>query len=366
MDDEGLRYWLALSRLKGLSRESLEWVSRSGGPRAVFEGRGQGPAAGDPQPDLLIGSLRGFKDWEWVDGEISRARKCGARLMSFPDDDYPALLREIDDPPAVLYAKGLPGVLSGPVVAVVGTRRPSHYGLSMAGALGRDLGLLGVTVASGMARGCDTAAHAGALSSAGLTAAVLGTGIDTAYPRENKRLYGEIAEKGLLVTEFPFGTPPLPRNFPQRNRIIAGISRGVVVVEAPLRSGALMTARLALGYNRDVLSVPGQSGSGKNAGTNRLIKQGAALVENAADCMEALGLEPASRPARTSTPNDASAGPLMPEERLLMEALSSPMHIDALAKKAGIAASRASALLLDMELKGLIVQRPGKIFLKRI
>ena len=249
-------------------------------------------------------------------------------------------------------------------MAVVCTRRPSHYGLSMAGPLGRDLGLMGVTVASGMARGCDTAAHAGALSSAGLTAAVLGTGIDTAYPRENKRLYVEIAEKGLLITEFPFSTPPLPRNFPQRNRIIAGISKGVVVVEAPLRSGALMTARLALGYNRDVLSVPGQAGSGKNAGTNRLIKEGAALVESAADCMEALGIEPVLR-AQASDTDSGPSGPVGPEERLVFEALSSPMHIDALAKKAGLSISRACSLLLEMELKGLIVQRPGKLFLKR-
>lgn len=364
MDDESLRYWLALSRLKGLTRQSIEWVLRSGGPQAVFERQRPVFALGETPPDALISSAKDFKDWAWVDEEISRAQKYGARLTAFPDDDYPALLREIDDPPVVLYAKGLSTVLNKPVVAVVGTRRPSHYGLSMAGSLGRDLGLMGVTVASGMARGCDTAAHVGALSSAGLTAAVLGTGIDTAYPRENKRLYGEIAEKGLLITEFPFSTPPLPRNFPQRNRIIAGISKGVVVVEAPLRSGALMTARLALGYNRDVLSVPGQAGSGKNAGTNRLIKEGAALVESAADCMEALGIEPALR-AQASDTDSAPSGPIGPEERLVFESLSSPMHIDALAKKAGLTISRASSLLLEMELKGLIVQRPGKLFLKR-
>ncbi|MBI5468884.1 MAG: DNA-protecting protein DprA, partial [Deltaproteobacteria bacterium] len=297
--DKGIKYWLALGRVKGLELFFLKGLfDRFGGPEGIFNA---GRAELGSFSTALADNVEAFTDWDWVEKELELIEEKGARVITYCDPDYPAPLRDINDPPCLLYAKGRGYDLSSPSVAIVGTRHPTHYGLKMSEVLSRDLSAMGMVVVSGMARGCDTAAHKGALKAGGATVAVLGTGIDVPYPRENRRLYEEIIEKGLVVTELPVSTPPAPYNFPKRNRVISGLCSGVVVVEAPLRSGALMTARLALEYNREVMAVPGQATSYRSAGTNRLLKEGAFLVETCEDVMAALSLVYAP-PEKTGAP----------------------------------------------------------------
>lgn len=352
--DKETKYWLALGRVKGLELFFLKRLKETfGGPAGVFNAGRSGLESFSTE---FAGRVEAFNEWDLVERELALIEEKGARVITYGDPEYPAPLRDICDPPFLLYAKGAGYDSSAPAVAIVGTRHPTHYGLRMSETLGRDLASMGVVVVSGMARGCDTAAHKGALASGGSTVAVLGTGVDVPYPRENGRLYDEIVEKGLVVSEFPMSTPPAPYNFPRRNRIISGLSAGVVVAEAPLRSGALMTARLALDYNREVMAVPGPATSGKSAGTNRLLKEGATLVENAQDVMDALSLTRVL-PAADKAPE------LTETERLLWTALGEePAHIDALAEASGLTVVKASAALLEMELKGLVRQRPGKLF----
>ncbi|MDO8426467.1 MAG: DNA-processing protein DprA [Deltaproteobacteria bacterium] len=357
MESDSLKYWLALSRLKGIERFAINGIiERFGPPEAIFRETRKGLEAFSA---AFAKSVAGFEDWKRVDKELALIESQGVTIITFESPLYPALLKEIYDPPCVLYAKG-EASFEGPSVAVVGTRHPTHYGLKMSESISRDLGGMGVTVVSGMARGCDMAAHKGALSSGGFTVAVLGTGVDTPYPRENKKLYEEIIEKGLVISEFPLGTPPLPQNFPRRNRIISGLSEGVLVVEAPLRSGSLMTAGLALEYNREVFAVPGPVTSPKSMGANKLLKQGARLVESAEDITEALGLKFTPRTKKEALPGMGE------EEKLVWDSLGTePVHIDGIVERTGLPVSRASSLLLEMELKGLVQQRPGKCFLRR-
>ncbi len=357
MDKKKIKYWLALSRLKGCDAVLKELLAKFDEPEKILA---QTKTSLEGFSTALARSVQGFNDWDWVDTELRLIKEHGARVLTFSDPEYPEPLKQIDDPPCILYAKGATydskNITS---VAVVGTRHPTHYGLRMAESISRDLAGMGIAVVSGMARGCDTAAHKGALSANGFTVAVLGTGVDIAYPRENTRLYEDIAKKGLVLSEFPISTPPAPYNFPRRNRIISGLSRATLVVEAPLKSGALMTAQLALDYNRDVFAVPGQASSLKSSGTNKLIKDGALLVENAQDVMNALSLQ-----------YSTAVNPVEPEfkddEKLLWRTLKNePLHIDSIIEKTGLTAGRTSAILLEMELKGFVEQYPGKRFLRR-
>ncbi len=355
-----IKHWLALSRVRAQERFS---------PGKVFEvfGSAAGIFAGNRASLERVSAsfakaVEGFGSWDWVDKELGLIEEKGVDVITFSDPRYPPLLKQICDPPCLLYAKGRPYGGGLPAVAIVGTRRPSHYGLRMAEVIAKDLASLGVVVVSGMARGCDAAAHRGALAADGFTVAVLGTGVDLCYPKENRQLYEQIAEKGLLLSEFPISTPPVPYNFPQRNRIISGLALGVLVVEAPLRSGSLMTARLALDYDREVFAVPGQAATPKSSGGNKLIKDGAALIETAADVMEALSLSYA-----LPEEEEKEAGPaLAPDERAVWKALGTDLlHIDSIAGRAGLPVVKVSALLLGMELKGLVEQKPGKCFLRK-
>lgn len=357
--DKGIKYWLALGRLKGLERApAVELLKELGSAEALFEECRNGSAEGLSTKSM--NALRGFDDWGWCEDEIERVEKNGSRLITLNDAEYPPLLKEICDPPYMLYARGQVCRWStAPLVAVVGTRRPSHYGVQMAEGISRDLTYMGAVVVSGLARGCDSSAHRGSLSAGGPTVAVLGTGLDVVYPKENARLYEEITDKGVVLSELPMGTTPAPYNFPKRNRIISGISDAVLVVEAPLRSGALMTARLALDYNREVFAVPGAATSYKSKGANRLIKDGAALIECADDIASILSFTPAAgfKPEASTATED---------ERTVLEALGpDQLHIDSIIEKTGFSVVKTSAILLDMELKGLVVQRPGKCFAKR-
>ncbi len=350
-----------MSRVKGLERFSLSGVfERFGSPAEVFA---ESRTSLELFSAEFANSVKAFDSWDWVDREMRLVEEREADVIGFTDPRYPSLLRQICDPPCMLYAKGSAYDPARPAVAIVGTRRPSHYGLRMAETIAADLAAAGVVVVSGMARGCDGAAHRGALGAGGFTVAVLGTGVDLAYPKEHEKLYGQIADKGLVLSEYPLSTPPLPHNFPRRNRIISGLAHGVLVVEAPLRSGSLMTARLALDYNREVFAVPGQAANPKSTGVNKLIKDGAALIESAADVMEALSLTYRQPEDKAEVKN---APKLSADERAVYKALGAELlHIDDIAGMAGFPVIKVSSLLLSMELRGLIEQKPGKCFLKR-
>jgi len=334
------------------------------GPEALFKG---GALPIPDFPPALVQALKNFDDWSWVDSELLLMEEAQVRLITFHDADYPLCLKEIPDPPFFLYAKG-PLHLQDykEALAIVGTRQPTHYGKSFAESLAGDMASLGALIVSGMARGIDMAAHIGALGAHGATVAVLGTGVDRYYPSEAAGLYAEINEKGLLVSEFPMGTGPMSYNFPRRNRIISGLSRGVLVAEAPLRSGAMMTARIALEHNRDVFALPGPVSSYKSRGPNSLIKAGAGLVEGAGDILAAWGLQPGFARPMEREKESAPAGPVEGNEAIIFKSLEDgPLSIDAIASTCGLKVQELGGLLLEMELKGLVSQSPGKIFARR-
>ncbi len=292
------------------------------------------------------------------------------------DKDYPKNLRNIYDPPHALYVNGAFLERDEIAVAIVGSRRASIYGIETGERLGFELAARGVTVVSGMARGIDSAAHRGALKAKGRTIAVMGSGHDDIYPPENKDLYCEIAKLGAVITEYENDMAPLARNFPQRNRIISGLSLGVVVVEAAKNSGALITANIAAEQGRTVFAIPGKVSSKTSNGTNELIKDGARLVQSVDDIMEELSIkevkavseedkskidEKISKKVKAYVYNS-----LTDDERKIFKILSDePVYIDELLNKADIEPQKASKVLLDLELKKLIVQLPGKQFVKK-
>jgi DNA processing protein len=288
----------------------------------------------------------------------------GARIISCAHPEYPAALREIHDPPALLYVKGkgIPPNLT--FIAVVGSRNPTSYGMKASEMIGQGLARRGVGVVSGMARGIDSAAHWGCLEGRGFTLAVLGTGIDVLYPGSNAKLHDKIVEKGAVISEFPPGTPPEPKNFPIRNRIISGLSKAVVVVEATLKSGSLITASLALEQGREVLAVPGSVNSFKSTGCHFLIKQGARLVENADDILDELGLNYNHIPKNDSF-KEAPPPPLEEDEKKVYDIIGDyPLHIDEIAREAKLEPGEASSILMKMELRGIVRQLPGKMFVR--
>jgi DNA processing protein len=301
--------------------------------------------------------------------EIDRCRQMGFHIISLADPRYPALLRHIPDPPPVLYCHG---DLDGGAchIAVVGSRRGTAYGLSNARRLSRELAANGISVVSGMARGIDTAAHTGALLGGGRTVAVLGSGLERIYPAENRKLFHRIAENGAVVSEFPLDAEPEARHFPQRNRIISGMSLGTVVVEAATRSGALITARLAAEQGREVFAVPGSIQAAMARGTHRLIKQGAVLVETAEDIVKEVAPQIGLQEICTQTVDKGKGGAvasfsLSGTERQIWEAIGPyPMHIDALSRLCGLDMPEVTAGLCQLELKGAVKQEPGKLFVR--
>ncbi|SDK43549.1 DNA-processing protein DprA [Microbulbifer yueqingensis] len=289
----------------------------------------------------------------WVGDEIDRCAHAGARLIHHADDDYPGLLREIQRPPPVLYLRGDPAVLHLPQIAVVGARRATRAGLDNARAFSRELAAGGFAITSGLALGVDAAAHRGALDGGGVTLAVLGSGVDRLYPRGNGALAEEIiAGGGAVLSELPMHSAPEAGNFPRRNRIISGLSRGVLLVEAALRSGSLITARLALEQNREVFAIPGSIHNPMARGCHDLIKQGAALVETSADIVAQMG--GVYIPATTTAP---PGPPLTAEEEAIVTALGGdPRSLEQLAADTTAETGTLMATLLQMELAGLVEQ----------
>jgi DNA processing protein len=295
-----------------------------------------------------------------VAAEARRLVAVGAEVRCWPSPAYPALLRQIPDPPAVLALRGTLAP-EEPCIAVVGARRASEYGRRVAAELARGLAQAGVTVVSGLAAGIDAAAHRAALEAGGRTVAVLGTGIDRTYPSWHAGLAAAIAGQGALVSEFPCGTPPLAFNFPRRNRLISGLSLGTVVVEAAEESGSLITARYAVDQNRDVFAVPGPLGVAAHHGPHRLIREGARLVTRVEDILSELA--PALVDRLAARRRDAVAATLTDAERTLLEAIGADgRHVDEVIRRADVPAGPALETLLALELRGLVHQLPGKRF----
>ena len=318
-------------------------------------------------PAKAVSAIRQFPIDDFVKNELKLLTKHGASAVSVFDDAYPKQLKEIPDPPVVLYTLGDRALLQAPAVAIVGCRRSSVYGMTTAERLARELGGCGLVVASGLARGIDTAAHQGALSVQGKTIAVLGTGLLQIYPPENKKLFEAISKRGLIVSEFPMATGPKASHFPRRNRIISGLSLGVVVVEAAKRSGALITADCALEQGRDVFAVPGKVDSPTSQGVHELIKQGAKLVTRIEDILEELPLGVVPQAPSQERPEKNKEVPkdkrLAPDEQTVLQLLSShPVDVDSLCQQSGLPAPRVLSALLTLELSALIQQLPGKLF----
>jgi DNA processing protein len=377
-----IRDWVALNMTPGIGpRAAAKLLERFGSAEAVFGAT----RAELEQLRLLpeaVDSIVAQDLLERAELESEQVKLFDAEILILDDGVYPSLLREIFDPPITLYVKGAwEDCFERPCVAIVGSRRCSTYGQNAALMLARDLAQRGVTVVSGFARGIDAAAHRGALEAGGRTVAVLGTGIDQYYPRDHQKLAEEIlASGGALVTQFPLGTPPTSENFPYRNRIISGLSLGVVVIEAAENSGSLITARLAIEQNREVYAVPGNITSKNSFGTNYLIKgAGAKLVQQWQDIASELPPQIAAkilpppfgeRKKERSFVDQLSLVPqtLKGHERVVFKLLSpdSPIHIDALAQETNLSVSEVTAALLGLEMRELIRALPGKSFVRKI
>ena len=294
------------------------------------------------------------QDREWM-------HKTGARLLTVTDPAYPPLLKQIPDPPFALFVRGDAALLSEPQLAMVGSRNPSVEGRRNAEEFAEYLARCGLVIVSGMALGIDAASHKGALKG-GKTVAVWGTGLDKPYPPRNRELAQQILEQGVIVSEFPPGTPPLPTHFPRRNRIISGLSVGTLVVEAARQSGSLITARLAAEQGREVFAIPGSIHNPMARGCHRLLRDGAKLVESGADILEELAplLGLAALPAAPSAPGESAAAPEDPEYRLLLNSLDfAPTSVDALVERTGLTPDVVSSMLLMLELQGHVEASPG-------
>lgn len=369
--------WIALNMVRGIGpRTANQLLSRFGSPAGVFAASRLALGKEGLKPDT-IQELQDSSILEKANAEIERLEKLNAEVITLEDDAYPQLLREIHDPPIALYVRGdLQKALERPALAVVGSRRCSTYGVNVAESLSRDLASHGLTIVSGLARGIDAAAHRGALESNGQTIAVVGTGLETTYPKEHKKLEEQIIASGAVVSEFPLGTPPLPQNFPYRNRILSGLCFGVLIVEASEHSGSLITARLAYEQGREVFAVPGNITSQTSFGPNYLIKDGAKLVQIWRDVVDELPREAKEQLFGIERPTAAKSNvqpifeavDLSDSERKILDILSSdvPAHIDQLLLSSELSSSDLMTALLGLEMKDRIKQLPGKSFIKRM
>jgi DNA processing protein len=366
--DDGTLYWLAFHRaFLSCPVAGRRTLRRFRSVRQVFLAH---PADfhGLRIPDATLSAILSRRALGEAEQELEKIGRMAYTLLTFEDPGYPRYLREIFDPPLVLYCSGRAEVLEEPAVAVVGSRRPTPYGRALAEKLAGDLASRGCVIVSGLAVGIDACAHWGALRQ-GRTMAVLGSGLDVCYPRVNFGLAEKIAERGAVLTEFPLGTPPLQQNFPVRNRIISGLALGLIVVEAAERSGSLISAGFALDQGREVLAVPGNVTSELSRGANGLIKAGAKLVETWEDVAEELP-SPwrekllAQREEKVDNKRDS----LSEDESRLMKELpaDAAVHVDDLAEKTEVPVAGLLALLLGLELRGLVVQHPGKLFQRSI
>jgi DNA processing protein len=354
--------WLALGRIKGIGAVTFKKIAAHFGDaakafsatRAELE-RVEGLDRG------VIDRILNFADWRQVDEDIRRVAEANICVLTFNDPHYPARLRMIADPPPALYVKGELGPADEQAVAVVGSRSASEYGRRVARELCRGLSLCGFTVVSGMARGIDGEAQEAALDAGGRTIAVLGSGVDRPYPPEHQTLYRRIAAHGAVVSELPMGTPPMAFNFPARNRLISGLSLGVVVVEATEKSGSLITASLALEQGREVFAVPGEVGASRTRGTHRLIRQGAKLVETVQDIVEEIAPQLALQRGASVAPDQRPLPDRAGAQARTVYALCGQraVHVDEIIERSGLTAAKVAEVLLQLELDGYVKQLPG-------
>ena len=315
--------------------------------------------------DKIAREIISLKDGKVIEKELSLIKKNNVEILTLDSEDYPELLKAIYDPPPVLYMKGSMKN-NGYPIAIVGSRMPTAYGKTVTEKMSRELVSRGFTIVSGMARGIDTIAHSTALKEGGNTIAVLGCGLNRVYPQENYRLMDNISLKGAVLSEFPMDTPPYRENFPLRNRIISGLSLGTLVIEASEKSGALITAKQSLEQGREVFAIPGNVNASNSRGTNSLIKEGAKLVEDVDDITSELKALPKSLKEKMY---EKAAGKLLPdmskEEITVYSQLDeTPLHIDVIAKKSSLPVNKVSAILLSLEMNGVIRQEAGKMFAK--
>jgi DNA processing protein len=372
MEPERYLGWLALALTPGLgARQSGKLLREFGSPEGIFAASLTSLEA-LRLPAAVAQAIHSQQPLRDAEKELARVKELGCQLLSWDEPAYPHLLREIYDPPPLLYVRGNLAPLDRHSVAIVGTRRPTPYGNQMAERLARDLAERGLVIVSGLARGIDSLAHKGALAAPqGATVGVLGCGIDVVYPKENKKLFAQLAERGAILTEFPTGAFPAPQNFPIRNRVIAGMALGVVVVEGAQYSGSLITARLGMEFNREVYGVPGNATQASSFGPNHLIKQGAKLVTGWEDVIEELPTDIRAQlvPVETATPEERASlfeESLSPSGKTLYALLGTDeaRHIDELVETSGLNSSEVLATLFELEMKGIVRQLPGKQFVK--
>ncbi|MGI8782281.1 MAG: DNA-processing protein DprA [Acidobacteriota bacterium] len=365
-DPKDLNCWLALTLVPDVGILTANRLLRSfGSPGAIFraslEALTSSGVVWHAADEICSGRLL-----EKAEVLAAKASDLGVLILTQADPRYPELLGRIADPPILLYTLGDPAILAESCVAVVGARKPSTYGLKAAEWLAGELARRGLCIVSGLARGIDTAAHRSALEAQGKTAAVLGSGVDLVYPRENFKIYRQIIESGVVVSEFPLSSHPAPQNFPVRNRILSGLSLGTLVVEAAQFSGSLITARLALEQNREVFAVPGNITSSKSFGPNYLIKQGAKMVQAVDDILDEL---PASvrRTLRDATERPDLEATLGEEARVVLRNLhvDAPQTIDELLERTGLPLSRVSLLLFELESAGHVECMAGNRYLRK-
>ena len=370
MNYDFLKYWIALKSIAGVGNITFPaLVDRFGSLPAIFAA----PVSKlNEIPGIsknIAAGIVGFNDWGKVKAELELIDKNEIKIITYQDELYPAKLMNIYDRPPFLYVRG--NLNKNDInIAVVGSRLASIYGKYTTEKISRELALKGLTIVSGMARGIDSVAHRGALTAHGRTIAVLGSGLDVIYPPENKKLFTDIIQNGAVISEFPPGTPPLSANFPTRNRIISGMSYGVVIVEAGEKSGSLITARLALEQGREVFAVPGSIDSAGSRGTNKLIKQGAKLIENIDDILEEIFPQfdgtIVLKPPSVSNSEVIAAKPAeilsTVDQKIISYISGSRVHIDDLISSTGLSSADILGALTTLELKGIIQQHPGKFF----
>ena len=352
------RLWLEISLARGARPDT--WISLMHGSSLEEIAGMLESEAGRERLSRRLARRVEPPDRKFVEEQLARIEKENWGLVSLSDETYPRLLREIPDPPPVLFHAGDLAAVAGPSICIVGSRRSSRRGLINASNIARELSERGIHVVSGLARGIDGAAHEGALAGDGGTSAVLGCGVDVVYPSEHLALVERIAERGCILSEFPLGTPPLRHHFPQRNRILSGLSLGVVIVEADIGSGAMGTAQWACDQNREVFAVPGPIDYPGSRGPHRLIREGATLVESASDIIAAFPCLAGRETERGPVAGAAAMESLNDEERALLSALDlDPKHIDELLRFCHIPPAVALSLLLELEMRGIVVSCGG-------
>ena len=365
--DARVEAWASLQLLRDVQPRTLvALLKHFGGPVELRAASRQRLAK--LVPTEVAAAIERGPDPEKLEATFAWLRAPGHGLVAWDDADYPSTLLSIADPPPVFYCVGRRELLNQPAVAIVGSRNATPQGVEHAEAFGAALSAAGLTIVSGLASGIDAAAHRGGLSAVGSSIAVVGTGLDRVYPTSNSELAAQLERDGGLLSEFALGTPPLPENFPRRNRVISGLARGVLVVEATLNSGSLITAQLAAEQGREVFAIPGSIHSPFSKGAHRLIREGAKLVETAQDILEELGIDVAARgpehapqsPATQAVP-EASG----PSGKVLAALGHDPAGIDLVARRTGLGAEVITVALVELELAGRVVALPGGLYQRR-